>query len=137
MTRTYQSRSFRLLTILLAVLFFGSGVSKMAAADAQVQDFSNWGYPMWFMYLTGFLEVVGGLLLALASTRFIGALALSCVMLGAVATHIAFGEYAMAILPTVLLGLLIWIASASSRPVLLESPAAQSRRQVEHHGHRV
>jgi uncharacterized membrane protein YphA (DoxX/SURF4 family) len=103
----------------------------------QVQSFVHWGYPMWFLYLTGFLEVVGGLSLALASTRFVGSLLLGCVMLGAIATHLAFAEYAMAIVPLVLFGLLVWLASASSRPVLSESPAAQRRRQVEHHGHSV
>jgi uncharacterized membrane protein YphA (DoxX/SURF4 family) len=118
-------------------LFFGSGVSKLAPSDTQVQSFVHWGYPMWFLYLTGFLEVVGGLSLALASTRFVGSLLLGCVMLGAIATHLAFAEYAMAIVPLVLFGLLVWLASASSRPVLAESPAAQRRRQVEHHGHSV
>ena len=131
MTRPFNK--FTVLSFVLAVLYFGSGASKLAGAEMQVQSFLRWNYPMWFLYLTGLLEVLGAGLLLAQSTRLVGTVVLGCVMLGAIVTHVAFGEFGMALAPVVLLLLLGWIGAAAKRPVLEGPSTAEYGRQAEHH----
>ena len=42
---------------LLTLAFVLSGGTKLVGADMHVQNFTNWGYPLWFMYITGLVEI--------------------------------------------------------------------------------
>jgi uncharacterized membrane protein YphA (DoxX/SURF4 family) len=95
----------------LGFLFFGG--MKLAGAQMNVDNFTRWGYPLWFMYLTGLIEVVSALLLWPRKTRLIGALGLVGTMVGAVATHLTHGEAAMIGVPLVLLVLAAIVAWAN------------------------
>ncbi|HEY0737008.1 MAG TPA: DoxX family protein [Herpetosiphonaceae bacterium] len=97
----------------LGFLFFGG--MKLAGAQMNVDNFTRWGYPIWFMYLTGLIEVVGAVLLWPQRTRLIGALLLVATMLGAIATHLVNGEAAFIAMPVVLLLLAAFVAW-SNRP---------------------
>ncbi|HEY0604407.1 MAG TPA: DoxX family protein [Herpetosiphonaceae bacterium] len=97
----------------LGFLLFGGG--KLAGAQMNVDNFTRWGYPIWFMYLTGLIEVVGAVLLWPQRTRLIGALLLVATMLGAIATHLVNNELAFAAMPVVLLLLAAFVAW-SNRP---------------------
>ncbi len=81
-----------------------------------VDEFHHFGYPDWIRLLVGVVEVVGSVLLLVPRTAFIGAGLLSCVMVGAVASHIAFREFAFAIIPFVLLLLLAVLGQARRSP---------------------
>ncbi len=81
-----------LLSVLLGLAFLGSGGSKLAGAQMHVDNFARWGYPPWFQYVTGLVEVAAGVLIVLPATRFCGAALLVCTMLGGVATHVMAGE---------------------------------------------
>jgi uncharacterized membrane protein YphA (DoxX/SURF4 family) len=91
-----------------AFVFFGSG--KLMGSEMYVQGFEKWGYPLWFMYLIGALEVVGGIALLVPRIASYGALALAVVMLGATFTHLASYEYTSLLMPLVFLGLHLLIA---------------------------
>ena len=62
----------KLLTYLLALVFFLSGAAKLLGLEFEIQAFDRWGYPLWFMYLSGVVEVAGaiGLLLPRISAAF-------------------------------------------------------------------
>ncbi len=92
-------------SVLLGLLFLGAGGSKLAGGQMHVESFARWGYPPWFQYVTGLVEVAAALLIVLPATRFYGAALLVCTMLGAVATHVMAGESSMLGGPAVLLGL--------------------------------
>ncbi|MEX0741720.1 MAG: DoxX family protein, partial [Phycisphaeraceae bacterium] len=47
----------------LALAFLFAGGSKLAASEMQVEGFAEWGFPLWFMYLTGALEVLAAVLI--------------------------------------------------------------------------
>ena len=98
-------RKYLLLTvsILLGLAFLGAGGSKLAGAQMHVENFARWGYPAWFQYVTGLIEVLGALMIFLPSTRFHGAIMLVCTMVGAVATHLNAGEVSMIGAPLVLM----------------------------------
>src|SRR5262245_41864599 len=50
--------------------------------------FVNWGYPAWFAMVIGGAELLAAVLLVLPRRRFLGAVLLVFVLIGAVATHI-------------------------------------------------
>ena len=80
------------LMILVGLAFLASGGQKLAGSEGQKKDFNRFGYPQWFMYLTGVLEITGaiGMFIGVFVPVW-GALAgllLAVVMAGAVTTHI-------------------------------------------------
>jgi len=99
-------------SFLLALIFFSAGGSKLASPDAHMEAFLRWGYPGWFLYVTGLVEVAGAVLLLIPTVRFYGAALLACTMLGATFTHLRAGEMAAVPVPLVLLafaGLIAWV----------------------------
>lgn len=95
---------------LLTLAFVLSGATKLAGAEMYVTNFTKWGYPIWFMYLTGLIEVVCAVLLWPRQTRLIGALGLVATMVGAILTHLLNQEAAMIAAPVVLLVLAAIVA---------------------------
>ncbi len=81
------------LKVLLAILFTLAALPKLTGAEGWVMRFDAWGYPLWFMYVTGVLEIIGaiGLLIPRFAPR--AALGLVVVMIGAAATHAMAGEW--------------------------------------------
>lgn len=76
------------LQVAFAALFLSAGADKLAGEAAMVQAFDAIGFGQWFRYLTGGLEVVGGVLLLLPALAGAGALLLGAVMVGAILTHL-------------------------------------------------
>jgi putative oxidoreductase len=91
-----------LLSVVLAVGFLGAGGSKLAAQPFQVQLFQTLGYPGWFMYVTGILEIAGAIALLIPRYAVVGAIIIICVMLGALASLVTHAQTAL-LPPTVLL----------------------------------
>jgi putative oxidoreductase len=118
-----KTRVILVVAMLLGLLFLLSGGTKLAEVRGpgmHTRDFESWGYPVWFMYVVGLWEVIGGAMLLAPSMRFYGAVLLSLDMLGAVVTNLRAGELNRAPFPLVLLILVVWIAStlrpAGARP---------------------
>ena len=85
----------------LAAFFVVGSLSNILAPGSIYGEYLKWGYPRWFHFVTGALELTTAVLLARASTRLPGA-ALGCaVMLGAIATVTLHGEYGHAVPPLV------------------------------------
>jgi hypothetical protein len=69
-------------------------------------DYRRWGYPDWFHFVSGGLDLVVALLLPAAATRPYG-VALGCsIMLVAIATVIRHREYHRALPPSIVFSLL-------------------------------
>lgn len=79
------------LAVLLGLNFVMSGYPKILPNDNMIRRFENWGYSESFAILIGILEMLGGLLVFIPKTAFYGALLLSVVMVGAIATHLLTG----------------------------------------------
>ena len=71
-----------------AAMFFMAGGNKLAGNPQMVGLYEAIGIGQWFRYLTGVMEVSGALLLLIPALSGVGGLALTGVMLGAVATHL-------------------------------------------------
>jgi uncharacterized membrane protein YphA (DoxX/SURF4 family) len=90
-------------TVLLTLAFVGAGAAKLTAQPVMVEQFSRFGYPLWFMYLTGAIEFGAALLVLVPRFAHIAAAALACVMAGAIYAHLTHGEAGMVLPPILLL----------------------------------
>lgn len=70
--------------VLLAANFVFVGGAKLGGMEQMVATFDGIGIGHWFRYLTGAIELGGGLLLLIPGLAVIGAISLSVVMVGAV-----------------------------------------------------
>ncbi len=95
------------LWIVLGVMFIIAGGAKLMGEHSQVEHFQQWGYPIWFLYVTGLIEVGGGLCLFIPKAQFYGIVVLSITMVGAALTHLKAHEMSAFPVPLVLLILLI------------------------------
>jgi putative oxidoreductase len=111
----------------VALFFVLMGAEKFSNAPHSpwIGIFVQIGLGQWFRYFTGVVEIAGALLYVAPRTLPIGALLLSCAMLGAMTVHILVRHsVAASIYPSVVLLAVILIAIR--RPD--ESPAAMMRR---------
>jgi putative oxidoreductase len=76
------------LQILCGLMFVFAGGTKLAGQQHMVETFQVIGLGQWFRYLTGLIEVGGGLLLFVPALAFYAASALVVTMVGAVITHL-------------------------------------------------
>jgi hypothetical protein len=67
---------------LLVTGFFGAGLYNAIGTAATQSDFARWGYPRWWGFLTGGLEMVSAALIALPASRIVG-LVLGAVIIAA------------------------------------------------------
>jgi putative oxidoreductase len=93
----------KILPFVLALVFFASGAAKLAGLEFEVVAFERWGYPLWFMYLVGLVEVTGALLLLLRRTSALAGAGLAAFMTGAVGTHVIHAEWGMLVVATVIM----------------------------------
>jgi uncharacterized membrane protein YphA (DoxX/SURF4 family) len=88
---------------LLTFAFLAAGAAKLTGQPMMIAEFATFGLPLWFMYVTGLLEVAGAVLVLVPRLAFVGAGLLVCIMLGALAAHLSHGQAAMIGAPALLL----------------------------------
>ena len=97
------------LQALVGLTFVAAGSGKLLGSADMIALFDAVGIGQWFRYVTGLLEVVGGVLLVVPGKIAFGAVLLACVMAGAVVAHLTVLHTA-AIVPLVLFALTALIA---------------------------
>ena len=100
------------LGVVLAIFFLMAGGAKLLNPDAHSENFANWGYPLWFLYMTGIIEVGGAIGLLIPTARLYSTFVLGGTMVGALLTHLRAGEMGAVPVPLVLLALLILLGWA-------------------------
>jgi putative oxidoreductase len=73
---------------LLAAVFVAAGGAKLYGVPMLVEEFEHIGLGQWFRYVTGTLEIAGGLAILVPLLSGIAAVLLGCVMVGATAMHL-------------------------------------------------
>ena len=71
---------------LLVVAFLGAGLFNAIGTTGTKSDFVRWGYPAWWCRVTGGLEMVTALLIAVPATRLVGVILGTLIVVVAVAT---------------------------------------------------
>lgn len=88
-----------LLKILSVLLFWGAAAYKIYIFENWMADFEMWGFPMWFLPIVIFLEVLVGLgFLFKKTSNFAGILGCG-ILVVALGTHIYYHEYQSIIVP--------------------------------------
>ncbi len=95
---------------LLALAFLGACSGKLMGRPEMVALFETIGVGQWFRYATGVCELAGGIMVLVPRTRIWGAGLLACVMLGAIATHLAILHNSPAgpLTLLILAGIVLW-----------------------------
>jgi hypothetical protein len=97
----------------LAVFFFVGFVINTFALGQVGPEYRRWGYPDWFHFVTGGLELVVALLLPATATRLIGVALGSAIMLAAIVTVVWHREYRRAAPPLGVFILLMIVGAAT------------------------
>jgi len=97
-----------------------AGGKKLLGQEAQIDSFFRWGYPLWFFYVIGAMELVGGFCLFIPQVRFFAVWALSVIMVVAFVTHLQAGEISAVPVPLVIL-VLLFILAWGMRPLLVKN----------------
>jgi uncharacterized membrane protein YphA (DoxX/SURF4 family) len=120
-----------ILRIGVAVVFVSIGRSKFDDSSMWVRLFERIGLGQWFRYLTGVLQIAGGLLVLIPRTFLIGIGVLACTMAGAVIVWlVVFGAVGNAIIPGIVLVALVGVglhgARLASRTSAKDAPPSGS-----------
>jgi uncharacterized membrane protein YphA (DoxX/SURF4 family) len=92
----------------VAIAFVAIGFSKFRD-PLWVRLFDRIGFGAWFRYLTGAMQIAGGLLTLVPRLSLLGIAMVAATMAGAVATWIAFGQAFGAFIPGTILIVLLAI----------------------------
>ena len=129
LTRTRRSAkllALRGLSLVLGFWFIGSGMTKLLSVESQVANFARWGYPDWFRFLTGTIELIAAALLLISTVSgrvaTLGAALIACVMCGALYTRIANDEPLSTIIPPAILLLVAALIAWFRREEMLARP---------------
>jgi uncharacterized membrane protein YphA (DoxX/SURF4 family) len=79
--------------IFLALVCLRSGLTKLPADSFWARDFRRWHYPGWSRYAVACAELAACALLLVPRAAGAGAALFAAVMLGAMFTHAAHGEF--------------------------------------------
>ncbi|MCP3723976.1 DoxX family protein [Paraburkholderia sp. CNPSo 3272] len=116
----------QVLPLVLAAFFVVGSLSNIVAPRSIFEEYLKWGYPHWFHFVTGTLELTTAILLARAGTRLLGS-ALGCtVMLAALATVAVHGEYGHGVAPLVAATLSIVVGRIAWRERLATGSLARA-----------
>lgn len=94
---------------LLAAFFAIGAIGNLFPTEGIMADYQRWGFPDWFHYITGTLELTASALM-FSRYRLPGALAGAAVMAAATTTVLINGEYLHALLPGSVLALCLVLA---------------------------
>jgi len=96
----------------IAAFFLLGAFINTFATNKVEPEYRRWGYPDWFHFVSGGLELIVALLLPAMMTRLFGATLGAAIMVAAVATVCRHREYRRAVPPIIVLVLLAIVGAA-------------------------
>ena len=98
---------------LLVVAFCGAGLFNAIGTRATQEDFARWGYPRWWCRVTGGLEIVSAVLIALHAGRGLGMAVGAIIIVFATVTVLRHREFSHTAPLAVFAALLVLVATTS------------------------
>jgi uncharacterized membrane protein YphA (DoxX/SURF4 family) len=81
-----------ILAAILALAFFGAGITKLLGVETQIKNFGSWGYPIWFRFPVGLVEIAFAIGLLIQRFRKITVYGIFIWTIVAVITHVQAGQ---------------------------------------------
>ena len=78
---------------LLVAGFFGAGLFNAIGTSGTQSDFARWGYPRWWNILTGGLEIISAVLIALPASRIVGLALGAAIIAAAIMTVLRYRDF--------------------------------------------
>ena len=78
--------------LFLTWVFARQGIAKFSDTSGWARAFRLWHFPVWFRVFIGVLETGAAVLLLTRRTAFAGAVIIMVVMIGAMGTHVYWGN---------------------------------------------
>ncbi len=97
------------LSLVLAIVFFYNGVSKILGTPHQVAQFETLGISANFLIGVGFAECLGGLMLTIPRLAVAGGLLLVLIMLTSATLHLFHDNFTLSLRAIVIVVMLIGI----------------------------
>lgn len=95
---------------LLIAVFLMASVGKIAGSKMHKEGFDKWRLPQWFRVVTGFVELVGAILLIIGfwnnTSGIAGALLLGVTAIGGILTHVRVKDSMKDTVTIIVLGVL-------------------------------
>ena len=98
---------------LLVAAFFGAGLANAVGTRATRESFVRWGYPSWWHLVTGGLEILSAILIAVPLGRDAGLVLATIIIAAALLTVVRHREYSDLAPPSVFLALIALAAFSS------------------------
>lgn len=92
---------------IVTVGFLFASIFKLSGSKMMIDNFTRWGYSIWFMYVVAMAELAGVVSLYVPRMRRGALIGLSVIMVGAIGTHLLNGEGFSATPATILLASLL------------------------------
>ena len=90
------------LSVLLALIFIMSGITKLFGVEMQLQNIESWGYPLWSRFPIGAGEIVLAAGILIPSYRKLTIYGIFIWTVVAVVTHLRVGQNEMIIAPVII-----------------------------------
>lgn len=97
----------QILAYALVCFFIIGAAGNIMEPKTVAEEYTRWGYPHWFHFVTGCLELISAFLMAGSASRIVGSLLGVCIMISAIATVAYHGEYSHTIAPVIVLSFLM------------------------------
>ena len=98
---------------LLVAGFFGAGVFNALGPARTQNDFARWGYPRWWGALTGGLEILSAVVIALPAGRIFGLALGASIIAAAVVTVLRHRDFSHLVPLGVFVAMIALVATSS------------------------
>jgi putative oxidoreductase len=108
---------------ILAFAFISAGITNLLGVETQIKNLESWGYPLWFRFPIGLVEVVFAIALLIPKYRKITIYGIFIWTLAAVVTHLQAGQAKMIpapILFSVIAGLILVVQKEKQKSIAIE-----------------
>lgn len=116
------SSASRVLPLLLAAFFAVGAFGNFFAPPEIMADYTRWGYPSWFHYVTAVCEAVAAVMLANPMTRLAGSILAALVMAVAAVSILLAGEAGRAVAPVAVLVVVVGVMALTRREIRKDNP---------------
>ncbi len=86
-------------SIILSLIYLTVGIMKLIGTEMDIKNFKDWGYPVWFRFPIGLIEMILGIGIFIPKYRLLTIYGVFIWTIAAVVTHIQAGQAELILYP--------------------------------------